>query len=87
MPPHLQRHMAAFFAPFAELELNLISERTCEGLNKAGSSGMKLGRPKRPLGFSRLNGREDEIPYFLRLGVSRPTLYHFIDSRGLRPNP
>ena len=65
---------------------------------KAKSFGKKLGRPKGSLGVSRLNGKEDEIRHFLRFGVSknaiakitgvsRPTLYHFIDSRGLRPGP
>ena len=45
-----------------------------------------------------IEGREDEIRHFLRLGVSknaiakitgvsRPALYHFIDSRGLQPSP
>ena len=89
--------MTTLFALFAEVERDLISERTREGLAKAKASGKKLGRPKGSLGVSRLDGKEDEIRHFLRLGVSknaiakitgvsRPTLYHFIDSRGLRPN-
>ena len=47
------------------------------------------------LGVSRLDGREDEIRHFLTLGVSkssiakitgvtRPTLYNFIATRGLK---
>ena len=44
-------------------------------------------------GVSRLDGKEDEIRHFLRLGVSiakitgvsRQTLYHFIGTRGLSP--
>ena len=90
--------MTTLFALFAEVERDLISERTREGLAKARSSGKKLGRPKGSLGVSRLDGKEDEIRHFLRLGVSknaiakitgvsRPTLYHFIDSRRLRPGP
>ena len=90
--------MTTLFAPFAEVERDLISERTREGLAKAGSSGKKLGRPKGSLGVSRLNGKEHEIHHFLRLGVSksaiakitgvsRPALYHFIDSRSLESNP
>ena len=49
--------------------------------------------PKGSLGVSRLDGREDEIRHFLNLGVSkssiakitgvtRPTLYNFIATRG-----
>ena len=91
--------MTTLFALFAEVERDLISERTREGLAaKARSSGKKLGRPKGSVGVSRLDGREDEIRHFLRLGVSknaiakitgvsRPTLCHFIDSRSLRPGP
>ena len=83
------------FALFAEVERDLISERTREGLAKARASGRKLGRPKGSLGVSRLDGREDEIRHFLELGVSktaiakitgvsRTTLYSFMTTRGLR---
>ena len=83
---------------FAEVERDLISERTREGLARARASGKKLGRPKGSLGVSRLDGREDEIRRFLVLGVpktsiaritgvSRPTLYNFIATRGLKAGP
>ena len=39
--------MATLFALFAEVERDLISERTREGLARARSSGRKLGRPPR----------------------------------------
>ena len=88
--------MTTLFALFAELERDLISERTREGLARARSTGKKLGRPKGSLGVSRLDGKEEEIRRFLRLGVSksaiakitgvsRQTLYHFIGTRGLSP--
>ena len=90
--------MTTLFALFAELERDLISERTREGLARARSTGKKLGRPKGSLGVSRLDGKEDEIRRFLKLGVSksaiakitgvsRPTLYHFLGTRGLSPTP
>ena len=90
--------MTTLFALFAEVERDLISERSREGLAKAKSSDKKLRRPKGSLGDSRLDDKEDEIRHFLRLGVSkntigkitgvsRPTLYHFIDSRSLQPGP
>ena len=86
--------MTTLFALFADVERDLISERTREGLARAKASGKKLGRPKGSLGVSRLDGKEDEIRRFLKLGVSksaiakitgvsRPTLYHFVSSRGL----
>ena len=59
---------------FAEVALDLISERTREGLAKARSSGRKLGRPKGSLGVSRLNGKEDDIRRFLHLGVSKTAI-------------
>ncbi len=86
--------MVALFALFAEVERDLISERTKEGLAKARASGKKLGRPKGTLGQSRLNGKEGEIQALLKkgvsktaiakiIGVSRTTLYHFIKTRRL----
>ena len=90
--------MTTLFALFADVERDLISERTREGLARARASGKKLGRPKGSLGVSRLDGKEDEIRRFLKLGVSksaiakitgvsRPTLYHFLGTRGLSPTP
>ena len=86
--------MVALFALFAEVERDLISERTKEGLAKARASGKKLGRPKGALGQSRLNGKEGEIQELLEkgvsktaiakiTGVSRTNLYHFIETRHL----
>jgi len=90
--------MVTMFSLFAEIERDLISMRTKEGLAAARASGKKLGRPRGVLGKSKLDGREDEIKRFLALGVSkasiakitgvdRSTLYNFIRSRGLAPNP
>ena len=90
--------MTTLFALFAEVERDLISERTRECLAKARASGRKLGRPKGSLGVSRLNGKEDDIRRFLELGVSKTaiakltgvshtTLYSFMRTRGLKPNP
>ena len=89
--------MTTLFALFAEIERDLISERTKEGLARAGAAGTKLGRPKGSYGPSRLDGKEEDILKFLKLGisksaiakiigVSRPTLYHFIRTRGLKTN-
>ncbi len=88
--------MVTMFSLFAEIERDLISLRTKEGLAAAKASGKKLGRPKGVLGKSKLDGREDEITRLLTLGVSkasiakitgvdRSTLYNFIRSRELAP--
>ena len=90
--------MTTLFALFAEVERDLISERTREGLAKARASGQKLGRPKGSLGVSRLNGKEDDIRRFSSwafprppspssTGVSRTTLYSFMSTRGIKPSP
>ncbi len=87
--------MTTLFALFAEVEHDLISEGTREGLARARASGKKLGRPKGALGVSLLDGREEEIRQFLTLGVSkteiaritgvsRSTLYNFMQTRGLK---
>ena len=88
------KFMTTLFALFAEVERDLISERTREGLAKARASGKTLGCPKGSLGVSRLDGKEDEIRQFIELGVSestiatitgvsRQTLNHFIRTRGI----
>jgi DNA invertase Pin-like site-specific DNA recombinase len=90
--------MVTMFSLFAEIERDLISMRTKEGLAAAKASGKKLGRPKGVLGKSKLDGREDEIKRLLALevskasiakitGVDRSTLYNFIRSRGIVSNP
>ena len=84
------------FGLFAEIERELISLRTKEGLAAARATGKRLGRPKGKLGRSKLSGKEDEIQRLLRLnvskssiakitGVDRSTLHHFIQSRNLMP--
>jgi DNA invertase Pin-like site-specific DNA recombinase len=86
--------MVTMFGLFAEIERDLIAERTKEGLAAARAKGRLPGRPKGVLGTSKLTGREAEIQSFLAktvskasiakiLGVSRSTLQHFIQSRRL----
>ena len=64
--------MTTLFALFAEVERDLISERTREGLAKARASGRELGRPKGLLGVSRLDGKEDEIRHPSGWACPRP---------------
>ena len=86
--------MIALFGLFAEVERDIISERTKEGLAAARAKGKLLGRPKGSLGRSRLDGKEEEIRLLLEktvskasiakiMDVSRCALYHFIRTRRL----
>ncbi len=85
--------MITMFSLFAEIERDLISERTKAGLAKARAEGKLLGRPKGN-GKSKLNGKEKEIQDLLNKKVSRasiakimdvswPAANHFIKTRGL----
>ena len=84
--------MITMFSLFAEIERDLISERTKEGLAAAKAKGRLLGRPKGSLSTSVLDGREqlvkDELKYKVsksaiarKLNVSRATLVHFMKTR------
>lgn len=86
--------MVTMFSLFAELERDLISERTRQGLQAARAKGKILGRPVGSLGKSKLDGKEDFIKYELKfkvsksaiarkLGVSRGSIVNFINSRNL----
>lgn len=70
--------MVTIFSLLAELERDLISERTKMGLARARASGKKLGRPKGP-GKSKLDGKEDVIKGFLRKGVTRANIAKILD--------
>jgi DNA invertase Pin-like site-specific DNA recombinase len=89
--------MIALFGLFAEVERDLISERTKEGIAAARARGQLLGRPKGALGKSKLDGKEEEIRLLLQkqvsktsiakiVEVSRTALLHFIRTRKLDPN-
>jgi len=54
----------------AEIERDLISERTKEALKARKASGVRLGRPKGP-GRSKLDPHKDEIKKRLELGVPK----------------
>ena len=63
--------MVALFGLFSEVERDLISERTREGLASARAKGRLLGRPKGVLGKSRLDGKEEEIRLLLLKQLSK----------------
>ena len=79
---------------FAELERDFLSQRTKNGLERAKAQGKVLGRRKGSLGKSKMDDRIDEIKRLIDLnvpkasiakilGVSRQSLYKFIESRNI----
>lgn len=85
--------IVTLFSLFAEIERDLISERTRHGLAAAKAKGKQIGRPKGSF-KSRLDGKEDEIRELLEkkvskasiakiMGISRTALYSFIRTRKL----
>lgn len=87
--------MIALFGLFAEIERDLIAERTKEGLAAAKARGKRLGRPKGARSKSKLDGKEGEIRSLLQkhvskasiariMDVSQTTLHHFIKTRKLQ---
>ena len=72
--------MIALFGLFAEVERDLISERTKEGLAAARAKGRLLGRPKGALGKSKLDGKEEEIRILLQKQVSKASIAKIVAS-------
>jgi len=88
--------LAFAFSLSAEIERQLISQRTKEALARKKSEGQKLGRPKGSLSKqTKLTGKEEEIKTLLDnkisysgigriLGVNRLTVKNFVESRKLK---
>lgn len=85
--------MITMFSLFAELERDLISQRTKEALATKKAKGIKLGRPK-GLGKSKLDKHKEQIQQFLDkdvsiasiakiLEVSYPTLFNYVKRKGM----
>lgn len=89
--------LAFAFGLSAEIERNLISQRTKEALARRKAEGIILGRPKgSKSSYLKLSGKEDQIVKLLEnkvsvsaigriLGVHRMTVSSFIKQRELTP--
>jgi DNA invertase Pin-like site-specific DNA recombinase len=86
--------MALVFSIAAEIERDLISKRTTEGLRVAKAKGKLLGRPKGP-GKSKLDEHREEIISLIKTGskqtyiakkygTTQPNLYNWIRQNGLQ---
>ena len=87
--------LAFAFSLSAEIERQLISQRTKEALARRKSEGKKLGRPKGSLStHTKLSGKEEQIKELLEknislsgigriFGVHRKTVKSFVESRKL----
>jgi len=86
--------MVTMFSLFAEMERDLISERTKRALQAKKAAGVKIGRPKGRTSASKLDKVHGQITELLEkkvglssiakiFDVSRGTVYNFINSRGL----
>ena len=71
--------MITMFSLFSEIERDLISERTKEGLKRARAEGKLLGRPKGTIGKSKLDGKEDEIKRFLKGGINKTNIARYLN--------
>ena len=86
--------MVTMFSLFAELERDIISERTKAALAAKKASGRTLGKPRGTLQASKLDPHRERIVEFLKhgvaksaiarmLGTSRTNLTNYIKTRGL----
>lgn len=70
--------MITMFSLFAEIERDLISERTKNGIARARAEGKLIGRP-RGNGKSKLNDKQDEIIGLLQKNVSKASIAKILD--------
>ena len=71
--------MTTIFSLIAEIERDLLSERTKEGLARAKADGTVLGKPKGTIQASRLDNKIDTIKELLDYGVPKSKISRQLD--------
>ena len=70
--------LIAIFGAFSELERDLISQRTAEGLRRIKESGKKIGRPRGKLSPRHItDGKETEVLAFKTMGYPNRQIARF----------
>jgi DNA invertase Pin-like site-specific DNA recombinase len=88
------RVMVNMLSLFVQLERDLVSQRTKQGLAERKAAGVKLGRPRGSTGKSKLDPHKEQIASMLKhraplsyiarvYGVTWPTVANFIKTRNL----
>lgn len=76
----------SLFGLFAEIERDLISERTKQGITSARLKGKHIGRPKGSIGSSKLDDKEEEIQNLLNKDVSKTSIAKIFDVSRVHSN-
>lgn len=79
----MTKTMVTMFALFAELERDLISDRTKRGMLKARAAGKLIGRPKGTTGGYKLDPYAKEIEQLRLAGVSCAAIARMLQQQGI----
>ena len=77
----MSKTMVTLFGLFAEIERDLISERTKRGMARARERGARIGRPAGP-GPSKLDAFREDIAELYRAGVAHAAIARYLGQRG-----
>lgn len=84
----MTKTMVTMFGLFAELERDLIIDRTKKGLARAREAGKILGRPKGSLGKSKLDPYQGDILKLVMAGISDRAITRWLQThRSLKVTP
>jgi DNA invertase Pin-like site-specific DNA recombinase len=72
--------IVTMFSLFAELERDIISERTKQALAAKKAGGAQLGKPKGKIQKSKLDGKQEAIREFLKHRVSKSAIARMLDT-------